>query len=145
MEETGKVIKTNKNQATVQVELPEGCDSCEFSQFCSIDKNAREIVCINTKGAKKGDIVLIGTKNKNFYIAIICNFILPLLLLISGVLIGKRIWQTDLAGFFTGISIIILYFSVYFFLDKKFYKSGKLLPEILSIKDKQKEKILYLI
>lgn len=136
MEETGKVIKTNKNQATVLIELPPGCDSCEFSKFCSIEKNAREIVCINNRGAKKGDVVLIGTKNKNFYIAIIFNFILPLFLLISGVFVGKTIWQTDLYGFFTGIITLILYFSVYFFLDKIFYKKGSLLPEILSIKEK---------
>jgi len=136
MEEIGTVIKTNKNQATVLIELPEGCDSCEFSHFCRIDKKEREIVCINSRGAKTGDIVRIGTKNRSFYIAIIVNFLLPLFVLISGVLIGKKIWQTDLAGFILGMGSMIVYFAVFFLIDKQIYKSGKLLPEILSIKKK---------
>lgn len=134
MEEIGKVIKTNKNKATILIELPSDCDSCEFSKFCSIDKNKREIVCINNIGANKGDIVLIGIKNRNFYIAIFFNFLLPLIVLISGVLIGKKIWQRDFAGFILGMGCLIVYFAVFFFIDKKIYKSGKLLPEILSIK-----------
>jgi len=137
MEEIGKVIKTNKNQATVQIELPESCNSCEFSHFCRIDKNAREIVCINDLEAKTGDIVLIGTKNRNFYTAIILNFIFPLFFLIGGVLIGKNIWQTDLAGFLSGMSLMVLYFFVFFFIDKQILKSGHFLPEIVSIKQKK--------
>jgi positive regulator of sigma E activity len=134
MEEIGKVIKTNKNKATILIELPPDCDSCEFSQFCRIDKNKREIVCINNMGAKKGDIVTIGIKNRNFYIAIFFNFLLPLLVLISGVFIGKKIWQKDFAGFVLGMGSLIVYFAAFFFIDKQIYKSGKLLPEILSIK-----------
>jgi len=136
MEEIGKVIKINKKQATVQIELPESCDSCEFSKFCRIDKKEREIVCINDLEAKTGDIVRIGTKNRNFYIAIFLNFLLPLFVLISGILIGKKIWQTDLAGFILGMGNLLLYFLIFFFIDKNIYKSGKLLPEILSIKKK---------
>jgi sigma-E factor negative regulatory protein RseC len=134
MEEIGKVIKTKKNKATVLIELPPDCESCEFSQFCRIDKNKREIICINNQGAKKGDVVLIGTKNRNFYIAIFFYFLLPLFLLISGILLGQKIWRKDLAGFILGMGSLIVYFTVFFFLDKQIYKSGKLLPEILSIK-----------
>jgi positive regulator of sigma E activity len=136
MEEIGKVIKTNKSKATVLIELPDSCDSCEFSDFCRIDKNSREIVCKNDKGAKTGDIVKIGTKNKNFYTAIFFYFIFPLFFLLSGVLSGKKIWKTDLAGFLLGIGVFIFYFSVFVFIDKHIVLSGRLLPEILSIKEK---------
>lgn len=141
MEETGKVIKTNKNKATVLIESPSDCDACEFSQFCSIDKNKREIACINNQGARKGDIVQIGIKKRNFYIAVFFNFIFPLLFLIGGAIIGKKIWQKDFAGFALGMGSFVFYFAVFFFIDKKIYKRGKLLPEILSIKKTSHDKL----
>ena len=137
MEETGKVIKTDKNRATVLIELPLSCDSCEFSNFCRIDKKERTIVCINDRGAKTGDLVQIGIRESNFYIAIVLNFVLPLFFLIGGILIGKKIWLTDLAGFVLGMIFTALYFSVFLFVDKKLLKGGHLLPEIVSIKEKK--------
>ncbi len=134
MKETGKVIKTNKNRATVLIALPDNCDSCEFSNFCRIDKNGRELVCKNEKGAEEGDIVQIGTKKRNFFIATFLNFGLPLFFLIGGVLLGKKIWSTDLAGFLLGMGLMFLYFLIFLFVDKKILKSGSLLPEIVSIK-----------
>lgn len=137
MEEIGKVIKTDKNFATVKIDLPSNCESCEFSNFCRIDKNAREIICRNDKGAKTGDIVKIGTTKRNFYIATILNFILPLLLLIGGVIIGKILWQSDLAGFLSGMFLMVFYFLVFLFIDKYLLKRGRLVPEIIDIKGKQ--------
>jgi positive regulator of sigma E activity len=138
MEETGKVIKTNKNKATVLISLPDSCDSCEFSKFCRVDKNGREIICRNEKGAKEGDIVQIGTRKRNLFIATFLNFGLPLFFLIGGVLLGKKIWSTDFAGFLLGIGLMFLYFFVFVFVDKKILKSGSLLPEIVSVKKTKK-------
>jgi len=138
MEETGKVIKTNKNRATVLIEPPQSCDSCEFAKFCRIDKKGREIVCRNEKGAAVGDIVQIETSNKNIFKAIVLNFVLPLFFLTGGVLAGKKLWQTDLAGFMLGMSLTVLYFFLFLFIDKKILKSGQLLPVIVKIKEKKK-------
>lgn len=137
MEETGKVVKINKNRATVLIELPQSCDSCEFAKFCRIDKKGREIVCRNEKGAKVGDLVQIDTSNKNVFKAIFLNFVLPLFFLSGGILAGKKIWQTDLAGFMSGMFLMALYFSLFLFIDKKILKSGQLLPEIVKIKEKK--------
>jgi len=136
MEEIGKVIKTNKNRATVLIEQPENCESCEFANFCRIDKKGREIVCRNNKSASIGDIVQLNTKKRNFFVATFLNFVLPLFFLIGGVLIGKKVWQTDIAGFLSGMSLMVLYFFVFLFVDKQILKSGHLLPEIVSIKKK---------
>lgn len=137
MEEIGKVIKTDKKRATVLIELPSSCDSCEFSNFCHIDKKGRVIICKNDKGAKTGDLVQIGIRERNFYTAIVLNFVLPIFFLIGGILIGKKIWLTDLAGFVLGMISIALYFSVFLFIDKKILKGGHLLPEILNIKERK--------
>ncbi len=137
MEEIGKVIKTNKNRATVLIEQPENCESCEFANFCRMDKNGKEIVCRNNKSALVGDIVQLDTKKRNLFIATVLNFVLPLFFLIGGVFIGKKVWQTDLAGFLSGMSLMVLYFFVFFFVDKQILKSGHLLPEIVGIKQKK--------
>jgi positive regulator of sigma E activity len=134
MEVIGKVIKTDGTLATVFIENCQSCDSCELAKFCLADKNGREIVCINNKGAKVGDVVQLDTTRRNLVIATSLNFILPLLFLIGGVLIGKKIWQTDLAGFISGISLMILYFFWILFVDRKGLKESRLLPEIISIK-----------
>ncbi|MBN1694263.1 SoxR reducing system RseC family protein [candidate division WOR-3 bacterium] len=137
MEEIGKVIKTNKNRAIVLIELPQSCDSCEFAKFCRIDKNGREIVCRNEKGAKVGDIVQIETSNKNVFKAMVLHFLLPLFFLTGGVLAGKKLWQTDLKGFMLGMFLMVMYFSLFLFIDKKMLKSGQLLPEIVKITEKR--------
>ena len=133
MEEIGKVIKIDKNKATVLIENPQSCDSCEFANFCRIDKKGREIICWNHKGAKKGDIVQLYTSSKNFFIATALNFILPLLILIAGVILGKKIFKTDLAGFAAGMGITAIYFIVFLFVDKQTLKKGTLLPEIAKV------------
>ncbi len=134
----GKVIKVDGSLATVFIENTQGCESCEFAKFCHIDKKAREIICRNEKGAKVGDIVQLDTSNKNVFKASVLNFLLPLFFLTGGIAIGKRIWKTDLAGFLLGMGSMVLYFSLFFFLDKKILKSGHLLPEIVRIKEKNK-------
>jgi positive regulator of sigma E activity len=134
MEEIGKVIKTNKNRATVLIAFPDSCDSCEFASFCRKDKKGKEVVCKNDIDANIGDIVVLDTKGRNVVLAIGLNFILPLFFLIGGILLGKKIWGTDLAGFLLGMGLMFLYFFVFLFVDKKILKSGSLLPEIVKIK-----------
>jgi len=130
MEGIGKVIKTTENKATVLIENAPGCKSCAFSKFCRLDKEESEIICWNRKDAKTGDIVQLYTSNKNFFIATALNFILPLLILIGGVLLGKKIFRTELAGFAAGMGSIAIYFLTFSVIDKKTLKKSTLLPEI---------------
>jgi positive regulator of sigma E activity len=133
MERTGKVIKTNGSLATVFIENDQSCDSCEFAKFCRIDKKGRKIICRNDIGAREGNIVQLYTSNKNVFKATVMNFVLPLFLLAGGAALGKRIWQTDLAGFALGMSLMVLYFFSFLFIDKKLLKRSPLLPEITRI------------
>ena len=134
METIGRVIKVNGTLATVFIENIQGCDSCEFAKFCRIDKKGREIICRNDKGAKVGDIVQLDTSNKNVFKAMVLNFLLPLFFLIGGVTAGKKILQTDLAGFLLGMFLMVLYFILFLFIDKKILKRGQLLPVIIKIR-----------
>jgi sigma-E factor negative regulatory protein RseC len=134
MEVIGTVTKTDGSLATVLIENTQSCDSCEFAKFCRIDKKSREIICRNLMGAKEGDIVQLDTSNKSIVTATILNFIFPLLFLVGGVATGIKIWQTELAGFLSGMSSMVFYFTVFLFVDKKILKRSPLLPEVISIK-----------
>jgi len=134
METTGKVIKVDGALATVFIENTQSCDSCELAKFCRIDKKGREIICRNNKGAQVGDLVCLNTSNKDIFKATFLNFILPIFLLVCGVVLGRKICQTDLAGFILGMSLMLLYFCSMLFIDRKILKGNHLLPEIVSIK-----------
>jgi positive regulator of sigma E activity len=134
MEVVGKVTKTNKERATVFIEGSGNCESCELASFCRIDKQGREIICKNDLGAVIGDIVTVETGEKKFVFAISLNFVFPLIFLVLGVVIGKKLWRTELLGFLAGLGLTFLYFIIFLFVDKKLFKSGSLLPEIISIK-----------
>jgi positive regulator of sigma E activity len=134
LETIGLVIKVDGILATVFIEKAQSCDSCEFSKFCSTDKKGREIICRNPIGAKEGDVVQLETSNISVLAATVFNFVLPLFFLIGGITIGMKIWRTELGGFFSGISLMVFYFIVFLFIDKKILKGSTLLPEITQIK-----------
>ncbi|MCK4572361.1 SoxR reducing system RseC family protein [candidate division WOR-3 bacterium] len=140
MRETGVVVEVNENKATVLFKNGEGCEGCEFSNFCHPGKEGRKIICINDKGANVGDVVEIDISRKNAALAVVLNFILPLIFLVVGVLLGKKLWGTDLAGFLLGIGLMALYFLIFVFVDKRIVKSGTLLPKIIKIKESYNSK-----
>jgi positive regulator of sigma E activity len=137
MGEIGKVMKTNKNMAIVLVEDNLSCVSCEFSKFCRIGKKEGEIICWNHKGAKEGDLVQLQTSNKILFTTTVLIFVLPLFILIGGVILGGKIYQTDIAGFIAGMGSMTIYFVIFLFMDKKILKAGFFLPEPLILRYKK--------
>ncbi len=138
MRETGVIVEVNENKATVLLPDSEGCGACDFSSLCHPGEGGRQIICINDKGAAIGDVVEVDTSGKNVVLVVVLNFVLPLIFLVMGILLGKKLWETDLAGFLSGIGLLILYFFVFLFIDKRIVKSGLLLPKIIRIKESHK-------
>lgn len=134
----GVVVDTDNNIATVALLECGECDNCEFSSFCNVGKGGRKIICSNNKGAKVGDLVEVGSTGKNALFAGVLNFLLPLLLLAVGIILGLTIWKSELLGFILAMLFVILYFLFFTFMDKKIVKSGKIIPKILSIEESGK-------
>jgi len=134
MSPAGIVVDVDKNIATVELVEFDECEGCEFSRFCSVGKGGKKIICKNNKGANVGDLVEVDTSRRNLLLAGLINFIFPLLLLVIGVLLGAKIWKSELLGFLLAISFIILYFLLFRFIDRAIIKSGKIIPEIINIK-----------
>lgn len=135
MKPTAKVLKTEGNIATVLLKNPEACHSCDFARFCHIEDTGREIICKNNKGASIGDVVELDIKRKNIILATLLTFMLPIFLLVGGTIIGKFLWQTEIAGFLIGMGFIFLYFAGLFFIKRKLLKKNYFLPEIVNIKE----------
>ena len=129
----GIVVLTNGNNATVVLKEYSECEGCEFSRFCNIGKSGRRIICNNNKRARVGDLVEVDSTKKNLVIAGVLNFVFPLLLLIIGIIIGLKVWKSELFGFILAILFLILYFLIFIYVDKKIIKSGKIIPEVLRI------------
>lgn len=136
MEETGFVTEIKDTRARVLVESPDECHECEFSRFCRGGEEGREILCINEINAEVGDKVEIGTSTRNVITATSLNFVIPLVFLIAGVVLGISIWGSELGGFITGMALMALYFFAYLFIDKKLIARGIFLPEIKKIIEK---------
>jgi len=133
MSRTGVVVKIDKNKATVALEEKDECEGCEFSRFCNVSKGGRRILCNNNKSVKVGDLVEVDSKGKNILLAGVFNFLIPILLVVVGIIIGLKIWKSELISFLLGISLLILYFLVFKFIDRWFINTGRIIPEILKV------------
>ena len=98
MHETG--IVTNINGAMAIVKVPKRsscCESCE-KEICDISEDGIETEAINMAGAKIGQKVKLVMKSYTFVKGAILLYIVPLVALIAGSILGKMY----LPGYFSG-------------------------------------------
>ena len=118
MIETGSVIKTRENLATVKVDKKDECSKCGM---CLFPKNAShvEFEALNGVGANEGDTVVIESKKDYKLLGAILAFLVPLLLIgISAIItyffIGIEIWLLILS-----VILIVLWYTVLVVIDKR--------------------------
>ncbi|MEN8264256.1 MAG: SoxR reducing system RseC family protein [Nitrospirota bacterium] len=98
MNETGIVTNINGTMAIVKVSKRNSCcESCE-KEICDISEDGIETEAINMAGAKIGQKVKLVMKSYTFVKGAILIYIVPILALIAGSILGK----TYLPGYFTG-------------------------------------------
>jgi len=133
----GIVIDIKDNTAVVELKGFDVCKVCEFYKFCNMGRGERRIICLNKIGAKIGDTVELSTSDKNIFIASIFNFLFPIILLITGILSTIKIFESEIIGIIIGMTLVVIYFLVFKYIDRKIIKSGKIIPKIVSIKRKE--------
>ncbi|MCK4528364.1 SoxR reducing system RseC family protein [candidate division WOR-3 bacterium] len=133
MAKKGLVVEVNKNRATVILEDCKECNGCEFSRFCSVGKGGNRIVCYSNSGVKVGDMVSVDSKTRSMLLAGVINFVIPIILIIAGSILGTIVWGSELIGFLLTISLIIFYFLILTHIDRRIILSGKIIPEVLSV------------
>ena len=136
MREIGKVSKTEGKYAIVKVQKKDECSKCGM---CLFPKNASEIEfrAKNTLSAKEGDDVLINTSNeRGKLVGILLVFLVPLLLIGLAVLIEKLFIKNEIFILPISIGLIVVWFFMLSFIDKKIAKNDKYVCEIIEILNK---------
>lgn len=136
MQEIGKVSKTEGKYAIVKVQKKDECSKCGM---CLFPKNASEIEfrAKNTLSAKEGDDVLINTSNeRGKLVGILLVFLVPLLLIGLAVLIEKLFIKNEIFILPISIGLIVVWFFMLSFIDKKIAKNDKYVCEIIEILNK---------
>lgn len=139
MEETGKVIKTDKNSATVRVNKKSECEKCGM---CAFPKNAGYIDfnADNPIGAKVGDEVIVKTSESGKVIGALLVFLVPLLLIGLSAVITFTLIKQEIFVLVLSAASIAVWFAVLSLLDKKFRKLKSFSTEITQIIRENDEK-----
>ena len=90
MAETGIVIKESGNYVTVKLERTEACAKC---RACTAGFETKDMIieAENICQARKGDQVEIFLDQTNFLKAVVIMYVIPLIFLFAGLLIGYLI------------------------------------------------------
>ncbi len=141
MREKGKVVSTNGNLAKlfIKIESGEKCKSCPLNKLCYVSGQGRELKAINDIGANIGDEVEIDTSIKRVNWLIFFLFIMPIIMLLSGTILGKKLMGTDSFGIFLGFIIMGIYFVILSLIDRYLTLKGRIIPRITEVITKAKE------
>ena len=140
--EQGLIIDTNADIATVKTVRSAACESCDHKQNCgngSDNKNEMHVKVQNNLGAKIGDTVIINIKTKSLLKVAFMLYIFPILCMIFGAVIGKKIAPSftldqSLASVLSGAIFFCISFFFIRIKGKKMAFKKEYTPTILRIK-----------
>ena len=146
-EEVGTVIESRGGTARVLVKRNSACDHCPSRSCCaSLGGDLKGVDVSNVIGAKEGQQVKIGISPKAVLKASFILYMVPILALIIGAMIGsylgsqhKEIW-----AIFLGLGFLVGSYFVIKALSKHFENKAEYLPvvtEILASQTSRNDKI----
>ena len=130
MQEQGLVVKIEGNTATVRVDKKDECSKCGM---CLFPKNASHIdfEAQNDLGVAEGDTVIIQTQKEGKLLGVLLAFLVPLILVGAGVLLGLLVFGNELVALGISVALVIAWYVVLSFIDKKLKKSMGFKPTII--------------
>jgi len=136
MQENGIIIKVEGSDAFVEV-AGEDCKTCAAKAFCTGGEK-RIVQAENKTGAKVGDKVILEIPQKGFYLSLILVFLVPIILLCGGFFIFNRLLGEAVSGLI-GLLLLILWFIILRFIDRRQRKNIRLKPTIIQIIETDKQ------
>ena len=131
MEEEGRIIKTEGNLARVEIERKSACRTCGL---CSLrGKNTMLAQAENSIGAKAGERVKIEIPSSVILKGALLFYILPLVALILGMVLGIKITNLQTGSLILGFSFFILSFILIWLHGKKIKAKNLYRPKITRI------------
>jgi sigma-E factor negative regulatory protein RseC len=132
--EEGIVESYNNGTAVVKVLRKDACNSCSAKGFCSSSNDENKVSAKSEYNLKAGDFVRISIPEKNITSASTYIYGIPLLLMISGLILGHLITNENKEIFSSLLVLLLiaLYSGiVYFYSRKKDFSS--FMPRIVFI------------
>lgn len=109
--ETGQVISVDAEGVWVRVVRQSACSACQTGAACGqkslsafFSQRAMDFYVANVLGAREGDCVELGIPENNLVTLAFLTYLMPLLLLILGAVVGD--WGWELMSSFSMISVV---------------------------------------
>lgn len=130
IEHPGNIIRTESDRVFVSIYSKSVCSKCDVRGSCnSLSGTSEKIFEINVKenhnyqiGQKVRLSISAQTGNRSVFIA----YILPLILLISGMIVSDSLFHKDGMTAMTGLSILTIYFIILYLFRKRLNRSFKI-------------------
>ena len=138
--EEGTITKVVEDKAWVKVRRSAMCDVCNCKSACSIigTSEIMEAEALNTANGKEGDRVLVKIPSKSIWKISFILYMIPVIFLISGTIIGMKLAKNyslkpELGALILGvIGCIFSYFLIKLF-AKQVRKNKEYTPEVVKI------------
>lgn len=115
MQEEGVVVQTRAGLAQVETTQQEACKSCGAQQACHAlsGSKKRVVSAVNQVQAKTGDRVLLSMPRKGVLGATFLVYMVPVMALIAGAALGKRLapswgWEGQTGAVILGLAALVL-------------------------------------
>lgn len=130
IEHPGNIIRTESDRVFVSIYSKSVCSKCDVRGSCnSLSGTSEKIFEINVKenhnyqiGQKVRLSISAQAGNRSVFIA----YILPLILLISGMIVSDSLFHKEGITAITGLSILFIYFIILSLFRKKLNRSFKI-------------------
>ena len=121
-----KGIVTESNNGTVEISLSENehCAECSAKLFCYPQEGSlKSLIIENHPELNKGDHVSLSITGKSLLVASLNLYLYPLLILISSVFLGTKLFigsdHSEIYSFFLAILLTTVYYLGFFHISKK--------------------------
>lgn len=136
--EEGIVTGIKSGIATIIVSSKDVCHECSAKLFCiSKENDKRHLNAADSIGVKVGDRVMVSLGGKYLFNAAVLLYGIPLLLIISGILLGYFLFDkdTEIYSALLGALLTGFYYLALHGISQKEKSSKKFLPKIVSVED----------
>lgn len=138
IEQTAVVIRLEGQFATLQVQRQSSCGQCNAKQGCgtglledSIGRRSMQITALNQCDARPGEEVIVAIPETGFIKSAFFTYLLPLLLMLGGALLGQQLAAGDLGsilGGAIGFVVALLILRIY---SRKLERERRLQPVVI--------------
>jgi sigma-E factor negative regulatory protein RseC len=138
--EEGIVKEAKDGIAIISIQNSDKCKECTAKIYCKPGNTTeRSLTVIDSFGVNTGDKVGISIKGNKILSATFLLYGIPLILLLSGLFVGMRIFQInkELYSTLTAFGLVSIYVLITFYISKKRNHVTKSYPEIVFVSSYQ--------